>query len=173
MVMTTSDALTASKSLRNFHRERRVVVEPERLDALRTSLRLDDTESDMSYLFGKQLQEADVIALNKIDLLGTAEAAAVIADLRERYPTAAVLGYSAKTGDGLEELVPLWLGSEPARRGLDVDYDRYAKAEAAPAWLNLGLDVAAAEGFDPDAWARGLLEHLSAAAARNGWMTAG
>ncbi|WSS06007.1 hypothetical protein OG320_26870 [Microbispora sp. NBC_01189] len=81
------------------------------LTALRTSLPLDDTESDMSYLFGKQLQEADVIALNKIDLLDAAEAAAVTADLRERYPTATVLGYSAKTGEGLEQLVSLWLGA--------------------------------------------------------------
>lgn len=147
-----------------------VVVEPERLDALRTSLPLDDTESDMSYLFGKQLQEADVIALNKIDLIGAAKAAAVIADLRERYPTATVLGYSAKTGEGLEQLVSLWLGSEPAGRGLDIDYDRYANAEAALAWLNLSLDVTAAKGFDPDTWARKLLEHLSATAARYGWM---
>ncbi|WP_283244366.1 GTP-binding protein [Microbispora sp. H11081] len=147
-----------------------VVVEPDRLAALRTSLPLDDAESDMSYLFGKQLQEADVIALNKIDLLGAAEAAAVTADLRERYPTATVVGYSAKTGEGLDRLVSLWLGAEPAGRGLDIDYDRYANAEAALAWLNLSLDVTAAEGFDPDTWARALLEHLSATAAGNGWL---
>ncbi|MFG1878356.1 GTP-binding protein [Sphaerisporangium sp. NPDC049003] len=147
-----------------------VVVEPERLQTLRTTLPLDDTDSDLSYLFGKQLQEADVIALNKVDLLGEDEAAALLADLRDRYPTATVLGYSARSGDGLDQFVSHWLGPSPAGRDLEIDYDRYANAEAALAWLNQSLTVTAAGGFDPDAWARSLLEHVSGAAARSGWM---
>ncbi|GAA3422270.1 GTP-binding protein [Streptosporangium vulgare] len=147
-----------------------VVVEPERLQALRTALPLDDTDSDMSYLFGKQLQEADVIALNKIDTLDADRVAAILAELSERYPTATVLGYSARSGEGIDRLVSHWLGAETAERGLEIDYDRYANAEAALAWLNLSLTVTAVDGFGPDAWARSLLDHLSATTARHDWM---
>lgn len=147
------------------------VAEPYRLAALRTALSLGDSESDLSYLFGKQLQEADVIALNKIDLLDEPAVSAMLAGLRAQYPSATVLGYSAKSGEGLRRLIEAWLRPPPRpAETVDVDYDRYARAEAALAWLNQTLTVTAPGGFDPNAWVRTALEHLSATASSRGWI---
>ncbi len=49
---------------------------------------------------------------------------------------------------------------------LDIDYDRYAAAEAQLAWMNQELDLAGTDkGFDPTLWGRTVLEQLSAWAA--------
>jgi Ni2+-binding GTPase involved in maturation of urease and hydrogenase len=146
------------------------VVEPDRLRHLRTSLPLEDSESDISYLFAKQLQEADVIALNKTDLLDDAASAATLADLKVRHPAATVLGYSAKSGTGLAELVRQWLGPSAPDRNVEIDYDRYARAEAALAWLNETLTIGAVAGFDANVWARTLLASLSGATREHGWV---
>lgn len=147
------------------------VVEPHRLSALRTSLVLDDADSDLSYLFGKQLQEADVIAVNKLDLLTDGAATSILDQVQASHPSATVVGYSATTGRGIDTLVEQWLGAHASQdRVIDIDYDRYANAEAALAWLNQSLVVSSAGGFDPAAWARTMLGHLSASAAENGWL---
>jgi hypothetical protein len=146
------------------------IVEPERLNAINAGS-TENGDSDMAYLFGKQLEEADIIALNKIDLLDAEATSQILADLQKKYPAAAVLGYSAKSGAGLEQLVHAWTSSPPPGRNVEVDYDRYANAEAALAWLNQTLTVTASKGFDANTWGRTLLEHLSNAADRQGWVT--
>ncbi|GAA1970778.1 GTP-binding protein [Amycolatopsis minnesotensis] len=147
------------------------VVEPDRLTALSASLPMRDTGSDLSYLFAKQLEEADVIAVNKTDLLDRAETTAVLAALRASHPSATVLACSAMTGHGMAELVRHWTGggAYPAR-DLDVDYTRYASAEAGLAWLNRTLTLSAPDGFDPAAWADAVLRALSESAHRRGWL---
>ncbi|SPL99352.1 Putative metal chaperone, involved in Zn homeostasis, GTPase of COG0523 family [[Actinomadura] parvosata subsp. kistnae] len=144
------------------------VVDPERLAALRETA-AHNGDADLSYLFGKQLEEADVIALNKIDLLDPDTIRDTLDDLHVRYPAATVVGYSARSGRGLDQLMNAWLGEPPAPRNVEIDYNRYARAEAALAWLNQTLVVRADEGLDGDLWARTLLEHLSRTALRMGW----
>jgi hypothetical protein len=67
--------------------------------------------------------------------------------------------YSARTGTGLAELLQAWQPSTAWQGDLEVDYDRYAAAEAQLAWLNQRFDVhtANAAGFDPTRWADAVL----------------
>jgi Ni2+-binding GTPase involved in maturation of urease and hydrogenase len=104
-----------------------------------------------AYIFTKQLEEADLIVINRIDELPTAEADELTALLNDRYPGTPVLRMSAKTGDGFEALVELLdqRGSF-GRRVMDVDYDTYAIGEAELGWLNSSLKVAAAAPFSLD-----------------------
>lgn len=147
------------------------VVEPDRLAALGTSLPMRDTGSDLSYLFTKQLEEADVIAVNKADLLDRAETAALLETLRQSHPSATVLACSAATGHGVDALVNQWTtGGARIARELQVDYARYARAEAGLAWLNRALTLSAPDGFDPAAWADAVLRSLSESADRRGWL---
>jgi G3E family GTPase len=135
------------------------VVDPGRLDAL---------DGDLGYLFDRQLAEADVIAVNKSDTVAPGELDAVLGRLAGAYPEADVLGYSAGTGDGLAALLTRW-GDQPSPdRDIDVDYDRYAAAEAAMGWLNQVWQVEAPRPFPAGRWARTLLESVSAACARRG-----
>jgi hypothetical protein len=84
-----------------------------------------------------------------------------------------VIGYSAATGEGVETLIEHWLDNSPAspvERITEIDYDRYANAEAALAWLNQSLTVTSDTSFDPADWARVLLDHLSVTSADNRWL---
>ncbi|HEY3242712.1 MAG TPA: GTP-binding protein, partial [Phycisphaerae bacterium] len=54
------------------------------------------------YVYGKQLEEADIIVINKSDLLGPERGALLEEGLRKTYPDAEVYLVSARTGQGLE-----------------------------------------------------------------------
>ncbi|MDQ3790275.1 MAG: CobW-like GTP-binding protein, partial [Actinomycetota bacterium] len=72
------------------------VVDPVRYRAFARawSAGLDD---DTAYLYAHQLAEADVLALNKVDLLG-ANLTSLVSDLTRRNPSAQVVPYSARSG---------------------------------------------------------------------------
>jgi Ni2+-binding GTPase involved in maturation of urease and hydrogenase len=140
------------------------VVDPLRYQAFDRAAQRGEPESDLSYLFRQQLIEADVIAVNKLDTLREPQAAEFLDRLRTDYPNAAVVGYSATLGEGVPELLEAWAGPSTNQEvDLDVDYDRYAAAEAQLAWLNMELTLEAEGGsFDATAWAQVVLGHLSA-----------
>ncbi len=112
--------------------------------------RVSPSSAGSSYIFQKQLEEADAIAVNRIDEMTGAEREALCARLETRYPGVPVLLTSAKTGDGVDRLIAfLDQTGTFGRRRLDVDYDRYADGEAELAWLNGTVSVRGAR-FDVD-----------------------
>jgi G3E family GTPase len=100
------------------------VVDPVRYHAMSTAWPESETESDLAYLFRHQLDEADIIAVNKLDLTEPAVAAAVVDDVAGRFPHAAVIPYSATTGDGLDALLDAWVirSTSNGHRAFDVDW---------------------------------------------------
>lgn len=137
------------------------VVDPVRYRAFARawSAGVDD---DTAYLYAHQLAEADVLALNKVDLLG-ADLTSLVSDLTRRNPSAQVVPYSARSGS-VAALLDRWLGGDVEDRPDEaLDYDRYAAAEAALAWLN--HEVTVAGPLNPNRWARVALASLSHAAA--------
>ncbi len=101
------------------------------------------------YVYAKQLEEADILVINKTDLLSEAQRVALQRALRERYPAAEVLAASARTGDGLDEWFErLFTTTAAARPAMEVDYDLYAGGEALLAWLNATVHLAASDPFD-------------------------
>jgi G3E family GTPase len=120
-----------------------VVVDGLRLAALARQGQLPRLPAVVSYLFERQLAEADIILMNKIDLLAADERTRVEDHLAATCPGATALPISAASGTGLAA----WLGHfadapESGMRVLDLDYDRYAEAEACLGWLNLEGDLA-------------------------------
>jgi CobW/HypB/UreG, nucleotide-binding domain len=101
-----------------------VLVDPLRAEALMQT----DADEDIAFLFRKQLQEADLICVTKSDL----------------YPKLSPLGVqhvrqiSAQSGQGVAAWLDEVLAGELSAQKdvLDIDYERYAQAEAALAWLN-------------------------------------
>jgi G3E family GTPase len=146
------------------------VVDPMRYIAFDRAAQRAEPESDLSYLFRQQLLEADVIAVNKLDIVTAERASELRARLAAEYPNAAIVGYSAALGQGLDSLLESW--TRPSGNDavvLDVDYDRYAAAEAQLAWMNQELDLTvSAKGFDPTLWGRTALQRLSSWAAAEG-----
>ena len=134
-----------------------VVVDPTRLAQLLSG---EETvfSSSVLYVYSKQLEEADVILLNKIDQLSAAEAASLTERLKAKFPAATVLGISALTGTGLDAWLDLITSDRVAGRNiLDIDYDRYAEGEALLGWLNASVKLSAAA---PKAWREFVFELL-------------
>ncbi|WUT00215.1 hypothetical protein OHA46_27585 [Streptomyces sp. NBC_00708] len=162
---------TVVRPLRQYYGDSMVVaplttvVDPLRHLAFERAAQRGEPESDLSYLFRQQLTEADVVAVNKLDTIPAARAEALLEDLAAQYPRATVVGYSATTGAGLADLTDAW--QAPAANQdvqLDIDYDRYAAAEAQLAWMNQELDLTpavAGGGFDATAWSGTVLARLS------------
>lgn len=93
------------------------------------------------------MEEADVIGLTKIDLLEESGLHAVLDRLRQGGPrqgmtTARLCGISARNGEGIDEWwQALHEPGEAASVLRNIDYDLYARAEAAMGWLNARLRV--------------------------------
>lgn len=123
------------------------------------------------YIYEKQLEEADLIALNKADLLAPGELAALEQSLKQAFPRAPVVTMSALAGQGIDAWLDFVMQELPAGQWIaEVDYDRYAAGEAALGWLNAVVRLVA-EPNEPADWThfcRHLLDTLRRACAAHG-----
>lgn len=114
-------------------------------------------DDDVMYIYGKQLEEADRILINKADLLAESGLAELLEMVRERFPDRPVEAVSARSGAGVEAWLEAMLRDGSAgRRVTAVDYDRYAEGEAKLAWLNAAAELVCDAPRD---W-RGVVESL-------------
>lgn len=105
------------------------------------------------YVYKKQLEEADVIVVNKCETLDVPRRERLVAALKAEFPKADVLLASAKEGDGLDAWFDRVLSAE-GRDGasMELDYDIYAEGEALLGWLNATAVVKKGEPFDGNAY---------------------
>lgn len=114
-----------------------VLVDPAQAEALTAQ----DADPDLSFLFRKQIEEADLVCFTKVDLHPTFP----------KLPIADVRYLSPLSGEG----VAAWLDEilagqiEPGNKLLEIDYERYARAEASLAWLNCRATISLREPLSP------------------------
>jgi len=105
-----------------------------------------------AYIFRKQLEEADILVVNRVDEMSPDAVTEVAELVAKEYPGAPILRVSAKTGQGFEGLTELLdQDGNFGRKILDIDYDTYAEGEAELGWLNGAVQVASAQPFELDA----------------------
>ena len=114
------------------------------------------------YIYRKQLEEADLIVINKRELLDTLQLDRLRLRLAEAFPKAKVLAVSARTGAGLDDWFNQITASEQvARVAMDVDYEVYAEGEALLGWLNATVTLSNQKSFDGNQVIRDLANTLS------------
>lgn len=103
------------------------------------------------YIFLKQLEEADAIAINKIDRLSSDEQEKLLQLVQSRFGDVPVFGISARDGVGMEKLVDAANARPKVRDAMmDVDYVTYAEGEAELGWLNCQIKAASETRFELD-----------------------
>ncbi|HSB94571.1 MAG TPA: hypothetical protein VLC28_15720, partial [Flavitalea sp.] len=94
--------------------------------------------SDIQYIFRKQLEEADMIVVSKFDLLETSQRAMIEEELEKEYPEKQLLFQNSYNQSNISNwLYALQHFSAPAERySLELDYEIYAKGELSLAWMD-------------------------------------
>jgi G3E family GTPase len=101
------------------------------------------------YIYRKQLEEANLIVVNKTDLLDPESLNKLITALQVEFPRAEVLSVSARTGAGLDEwFARLMATQQAAGNTMNVDYDIYAEGEALLGWFNSTVQLSSGPPFD-------------------------
>jgi hypothetical protein len=137
-----------------------VLVDPERARRW-----LDpNLDPELAFLFYKQIEEADLVCFSKIDRFTEFPP---LPDCSPRF-------LSSQTGDG----VSAWLDDvlegrfRPGGKILEIDYERYARAEAALAWLNCSATFEPVIPSSPAAVVGPLLDGLDATLTAKGFTIA-
>lgn len=150
----TDISATVLQPMKLDHSDRFVVAPYTVLvDARRARQWLDPSfDPELAFLFHKQIEEADVVCFSKADLY------ADFPPLRGTPPRY----LSSRTGDGVAAWLDDILGGRFRSGGkiLEIDYEHYARAEAALAWLNCSATVTVSPAASPAAVVDRLLEGL-------------
>jgi hypothetical protein len=127
-----------------------VLVDP----AQHSRVHAPGADQEVRWLYGRQIAEADILAFSKCDL-------------GDPLPelSAPALRLSARSGAGVDEWLEEVLSGRtaPGTRQLgDLDYDRYARAEALLAWLNASVVLKTKKPLSPAQLLGPLVEDLDA-----------
>ncbi|MCL2143639.1 MAG: hypothetical protein FWH44_05235 [Methanomassiliicoccaceae archaeon] len=96
-----------------------------------------DKDTLGGYLRSHQAEEAEVLVLTKTDLLGEDDVSSLITKLKGMNPDAVIIKYSAVSGEGFGDIMKIITSDKvTGRKPVDVDYDKYADAEAELGWYN-------------------------------------
>lgn len=114
-----------------------IIVDPKRIKRLMMEQN-SEFHSEINYLFEKQLEEADIIVLNKIDSLSEDEIKDIKSFIKEKYNTADIVCVSAKNDVNIKGWIEkIYNLNSTKGNTLDIDYGVYGSAEARLGWLNL------------------------------------
>ncbi len=127
---------------------------------------------DLGYILDTQLREADLIVLNKIDLISQAEQAQTMAWLAERYPQAQVVAVSAQTGAGIPALHRLLLEGKASLHRPDIGYGGDAMTRAMGQLSEYYIQyhtIVCCNDFDGNAYLEALGGAVQAQTKQAGW----
>ncbi len=141
------------------------MVDPDRVRELLLEETPTTFPEEVSYLFKKQLEEADIIALNKIDSISQQETERLVSLINKAYPEKTVTTVSAREGEGMDDWLEDLLSGRPGANTVlrQIDYDRYAAAEAVLGWLNAAIMLNAGNSFEATEFSRKLALRLQEA----------
>ncbi len=109
------------------------------------------------YIYRKQLEEADIIVINKIDSVTDDNVNTLSMKLMEEFPKATLFEVSAREEIGLESwFAHLWDHEQSAHDAMPVDYETYADGEALLGWLNATVQLRSESDFNANRFLKAL-----------------
>jgi Ni2+-binding GTPase involved in maturation of urease and hydrogenase len=138
-----------------------VLVDPQRCARILGLAKGASFSEKVVYVYRKQLEEAEILVVNKIDLVDAKLLRELADALRNQFPQAQVMEVSCTTGKGLQPWFDRMMTGELGKlRSMDVDYDVYADGEALLGWLNARASLKSDAEFDGNAMLISLTRRL-------------
>jgi G3E family GTPase len=147
-----------------------VVVDPQRAERV-LGLAPASLSPHVGYIYRKQIEEADVVVVNKCDLVDRGRLDRLRGAIAAVNPQAEIRECSAREGTGLDDWFALVLeGRSRAAAIAEIDYDRYALGESLLGWLNAEVRLGGPDAaeFDGNAVLGSVLEAIRGALAEAG-----
>jgi G3E family GTPase len=113
------------------------------------------------YIYQKQIEEADILAISKSDLLDESQLKSLKSAILNKYPTKQILAVSVRNGFNLDRWFDLILDAEQsAGHAMQLDYQVYADGEALLGWLNATVQLSAKKALDSEAFLESLASQV-------------
>lgn len=136
-----------------------VLVDPIRLQQI-LNYEVEGMHASAAYILEKQLEEADIVLISKIDTLSEEEYTKLLEKAKKAYSDKYVIGCSGLTKEGVTEWLELLKKEmKPGQTITEVDYDIYAEGEACLGWLNTTVSLKG-EQVEWDAYLQALLDEI-------------
>lgn len=146
----TDLSATVLQPLKKFCSERfdlapySVLVDPDKLQESLSVGQTHDVAQAVRYIYRKQIEEADLVVINKTDSMLPARLAEIKVAIEKEFPAVPVVTMSASDGTGVDGwLDRVMSGGYAGGRIVEVDYEIYAEGEAALGWLNSAVELSA------------------------------
>jgi len=115
----------------------------------------------VTYVYRKQLEEADLIVVNKCDAHPPVFLERLASAVEQAFPQARTLVCSGKDGTGFDAWLEAVAAGDPARSpSLVIDYDIYSDGEARLGWLNCTVQLESSRPFDGNQTLVRLARHI-------------
>ena len=139
-----------------------VLVDPYRAERI---LGLETNSKTFSpkvlYIYRKQLEEAEIIVVNKVDLLVEERLQRLVNKRQEEIPNSKVHTISARDGTRMPDWYNLIHNQSLGNAAvMDVDYDVYADGEALLGWVNVGARLKSDSNIDGNAMVKNIISKL-------------
>lgn len=167
---------TVSLPLEQIHGDRftvapvSVVVDPLRAERV-LGLAAASLSKHVAYIYKKQLEEAEIVVINKCDLVDASRLERLRAALAVVAPQAVIRECSARDGTGLTPwFEQMLMATSRAAAIVEIDYDAYAFGESLLGWLNADIRIGnpAAEEYDGTAMLVEVMARVREALANGG-----
>lgn len=128
---------------------------------------------DVTYIYKKQLEEADIIIVNKIDLITADQLAGIKKLVSNAWPGKKVLYQNSLSAGNIKTWVDVLLNGDidnSLRPALTIDYDKYGNGEAELSWLDESLTISS-NNNDASVIACQLINTIQQSVAEGGYST--
>lgn len=137
------------------------VIDPVRYQSIYMGIGENLFNEPVTYMYQKQLEEAEVLLLNKIDCIDEAAQQAILTSLHEKFPQATVVPIASANQTNYANWTKTFMQGQKSRIiELDIDWDHVLQAENTMGWYNKRVEVVGDEPIDTNRFSKALLEKI-------------